>query len=116
MRAFLVILFAVWFLNLFLPWWGAVIPCIIFGAWLTESAGQSFLAGAGGGGLAWLAHATYIHFASGGILTARIAEMLQVQLPVAVLAITFLTGALLAGASTLTGNRIKAALKPVQTD
>jgi len=116
MRAFLVILFAVWFMNLFLPWWSALIPCILFGAWLTERARTAFTVGFTAGGLAWLIQAFYIHIANQGILTARVAEMLQVHLPIAVLAITFLTGALITGSATLFGNRLKTVLRPVNPD
>lgn len=111
MRAFLAIFSATWFLNLFLPWWSVVIPGILFGAWLLHHPRTAFLTGFTAGGIAWLAHAVLIHIGNNGILTARIAELLQVGSPWLVLLITFLIGALPAGLATLTGFQLKTVLQ-----
>lgn len=112
MRAFLAILFFSWFLTLFLPWWGIVVPCLFFGAWLIESAGRAFLTGFVAGGLAWFLQALYIDIANESILSTRIAEMMGVGSHWIILLATFLIAAVISGLSTLTGYLFKAVFKP----
>lgn len=112
MRAFLAILFFSWFLTLFLPWWGIVVPCLIFGAWLIESGVRAFLIGFFAGGLAWFLQALYIDIANESILSTRIAEMMGVGSHWIILLATFVIAALLGGFATLTGYFLKAVLKP----
>lgn len=111
MRAFLAILFFCWLITLFLPWWGIIIPCLIFGAWLIEHAGKAFLIGFVGGGLAWFLQALYIDIANESILSTRIAEMMEVGSHWMILLATFLIAAILSGFATLTGYLFKAVLK-----
>jgi len=103
MRAILLIFLLSWILGLFLPWWTVLIPCLLVGGWLVESAGSAFIAGFTGVGFAWLVQAFYIHVASGGILTTRIADMLQAGSPMVILLITFLIGSGIGALGTLTG-------------
>lgn len=112
MRAFFLILFFSWLSGLFLPWWSAIIPCLIFGAWLLYNPTQAFIYGFAGAGLAWGLQALYIHTASGGILTSRISVMLGVGSSVLVLGITFLIGALIGGFATLTGYYFRKVFEP----
>lgn len=112
MRAFLAILFFSWLFTLFLPWWGIVIPCLIFGAWFIESGGKAFLIGFVAGGLAWFLQALYIDIANESILSTRIAEMMGVGSHWIILLATFLIAALIGGFATLTGYFLKAVLKP----
>lgn len=110
MREFIYILISCWFLNLFLPWWSALIPALFFGAWLIHSSLRGFVIGFTAGGAAWFLHAFYIHFANEGILSTRIAELLSVGSPVLVLCITFIIGGLIAGLGTLLGVQLKSVL------
>jgi hypothetical protein len=110
MKAFSAILVLTWFLNLFLPWWSALLPAIVIGVWLIDGAMKAFFTGLTGGGLAWLIQALYVHIANDGILTGRIAETMQVGSPVLVLLITFLIGGIIGGAGTLFGYRLRTAL------
>ncbi len=103
MLAFLLIFLFSWLFLLFLPWWSAALSGFFFGSWLLHDATRAFLFGSAAAGLAWLAHALYIHLASGGILTIRIAGMLQTGSSAVILLITFLIGALIGGFGTLTG-------------
>lgn len=112
MRAFLAILFFSWFLTLFLPWWGIVVPCLIFGAWLIEGGVRAFLIGFFAAGLAWFLQALYIDIANESILSTRIAEMMGVGSHWIILLATFVIAALLGGFATLTGYFLKAVLKP----
>lgn len=112
MRAFFAILFFSWLLTLFLPWWGIVIPCLIFGAWLIEGGGRAFLIGFFAAGLAWFLQALYIDIANESILSTRIAEMMGVGSHWIILLATFLIAALIGGFATLIAYFLKAALKP----
>lgn len=110
MRPFIIIFIFTWFLNLFLPWWSALLPAIIFGAWLLENSLSAFITGLTAGGFAWFAQAFYIHIANDAILSTRVAEMLQLGSPWFVLLFTFLIGGILAGFGTLFGYQLKAVL------
>ena len=111
MKAFSAILILTWFLNLFLPWWSALLPAIAIGAWLLDGTLKAFLTGLAGGGLAWLIQALYIHIANEGILAGRIAETIQVGSPVLVLLFTFLIGGLVGGAGALFGYTLRITLQ-----
>lgn len=110
MRAFIAILFFSWLLTIFLPWWGLIIPCLIFGAWLLNSGGRAFLIGFFAGGLAWFLQALYIDFANESVLSARIAEMMGIGSHWIILLATFLIAAVLGGLATLTGYFLKTVL------
>jgi hypothetical protein len=89
--------------NLFLPWWSNVIPCLFFGAWLSVSPKNAIVLGFSGGGLAWLLHALFIHLMNNGILSGRIADMMNAGSPLVVLLITFFIGAVIGGSSAIAG-------------
>lgn len=112
MRNFFILLIFIWFFNLLLSWWAAIVPAIFLGAWLFEKNITALLVGFFAGGIAWLAQALFIHIANDGILATRIADMMQVGSPLIVLLLTFIIGGLLTGMSTLMGFQIKALLKP----
>ena len=112
MKAFGLLLISTWLITLFLPWWGVLIPAIIFGAWLMESAIVSFLTGFTATGLAWFLQVLYIHLANDAILSTRVAEMMGFQSPWIVLAITFLIGAVPGGLGCLLGTLLKLNLSP----
>lgn len=112
MRSFLAILFFSWLLTLFLPWWGIIIPCLVFGAWLMEGGARAFLIGFLAGGLAWFLQALYIDIANESILSTRIAEMMGVGSHWIILLATFFIAALIGGIATLTGYLFKVVSKP----
>lgn len=107
MRAFFAILVFSWILTLFLPWWGILVPGIIFGAWLLDDGITSFFVGFLGTGLAWLLQAMYIDIANDSILSKRIAEMMGMSASLPILLITFLIAAIAGGLVTLTGYFLK---------
>ncbi len=112
MRAFIAILFFSWFLTLFLPWWGIVVPGLIFGAWLLDGGIKAFLIGFFACGFAWFLQALYIDIANESILSTRIAEMMGVGSHWIILLATFLIAAFVGALATLTGYFIKVVLKP----
>ncbi len=101
--AALLLLFAGWITLHLLPWWGSLIPALIVGLWLLDRHWQAFLVGFSATGAAWLSQALYIHIANEGLLTSRIADLLLIGSPWAILFTTFLIGALLGGIGTWTG-------------
>lgn len=103
MIAVILIAISAWILGLFLPWWSLAIPCVVLGAWLGKSGGRSFMYGFTGIALLWLLQSIFIHFANGGILTARIAELFSLPDPVLVILLTAIVGGMAGGLSTLTG-------------
>ena len=98
-----------WLLGLVLPWWSLAIPCLALGGWAAEKAGFAFLSGFVGIGGLWLVQASYIDFANGGILTARIADLFSLPHPTLVIAVTVVIGGLAGGISSMTGCLFKAA-------
>lgn len=116
MRSFSAILILTWFLNLFLPWWSALLPAIAVGIWLLDGAAKAFFTGFAAGGAAWLIHALYVHIANDGILTGRIAEVMQVGSPLLVLLFTFIIGGLLGGTGALAGYHVRSVLRPASSD
>jgi len=110
MRSFIAIFIFTWLLNLFMPWWSALIPAMVFGAWFIENSLSAFLIGFTAGGFAWFVQALYIHIANDAILSTRVAEMLQLGSPWFVLLLTFLIGGILAGIGTLFGYQLKVVL------
>lgn len=107
LKAFGLLLFTTWLITLFLPWWGVLIPAVIFGAWLIDRTLISFLTGFTASGLAWFLQSLYIHLANDAILSTRIAEMMGFQSPWIVLAFTFLIGAIPGGLGCMLGTLVK---------
>ncbi|NBC66914.1 MAG: hypothetical protein GVY07_14815 [Bacteroidetes bacterium] len=114
MRAFIAILFFSWFLTLFLPWWGIVIPGLIFGAWLLEGGFRAFITGFFACGFAWFFQALYIDIANESILSSRIAEMMGIGSHWIILFATFLIAALVGGLATLAGTLFKQVFRPAK--
>lgn len=101
------ILVTAFLLNLFLPWWSIALPGLFFGWWFNKNAGTSFVFGFLALFVLWGGQALYIHFANDGILSSRIAEMLQVGSPLLVVLITGVLGGLVSGIATVTGSLIQ---------
>ncbi len=112
MLAFFILFALSWFLNLFFPWWIGIFPALAVGAWMLDRWSHAFLIGFSGLGSAWFIQAFYIHVMNEGILSNRIATMLQVNTPENVLIITFIVGGLMGAVAASTGFLFKAAFKP----
>ena len=103
MLAFFIIFALTWFLNLFFPWWVGVLPSLAVGALMLDRWLHAFLIGFSGVGFAWFVQAFYIHIMNEGILSGRIATMLQVNSPENVLLITFIVGGVMGAVAASTG-------------
>ncbi|MDX1642361.1 MAG: hypothetical protein R3220_11725 [Balneolaceae bacterium] len=112
MRAFIAILFFGWLITLFFPWWGVIIPGIVFGAMFFKSGLKAFFVGFLATGFAWFLQALYIDVMNESILSTRIAEMMGVGSNWIILLTTFLIAAIVGGVATLVGYFLKSVLKP----
>ncbi len=103
----LLIIVTAFLLNLFLPWWSIAIPGLLFGYYFNQKAAVSFGWGFLALFLLWGGQALYIHIANDGLLSGRIAEMLQIGSPLLVVLITAFLGGVVSGLATLTGSLVK---------
>ncbi|WP_142454136.1 hypothetical protein [Gracilimonas mengyeensis] len=103
----LLILISAFLLNLFLPWWSIALPGLILGYVFNKQMWVSFGWGFLALFLLWGGQALYIHLANDGILSSRIAEMLQVGSPWLVVLATGILGGLVSGLAALTGAALK---------
>ena len=114
MLAFFISFALTWFLNLFFPWWIGILPAFAVGGWMLNRWLHAFLIGFSGVGSAWFIQSFYIHIMNEGILSGRIATMLQVNSADSVLLITFLIGGLMGAVAATVGFLFKTAFKPDQ--
>jgi hypothetical protein len=63
-------------LQLFLPWWSALLAAGVLGGWMASWRGEALRNGALGVGLLWLGYAGYLNWMNDGILSERIANMI----------------------------------------
>jgi len=98
------VLITAWLLNMVLPWWSIALAGLVLGYQFNKKPGASFGWGFLALFLLWGGQALYIHFANDGILSGRIAEMLQVGSPWLVILATALIGGLVSGLATMTGS------------
>lgn len=92
-----------WLLGLFLPWWSVVISALFFGALMGQKGTNAFTGGFAGIGMLWLVQSFFIHIGNEGVLTGRIAEMLDLPHSSLIFLITFLIGGITGGFASLTG-------------
>jgi hypothetical protein len=87
-----------------LPWWSFVVTNFIISIAINQKPGNSFLSGALGIGLLWLALAFVIDNQNHHILSTKVANILPLKGSfVALIAVTSIVGFLLGGLASLTG-------------
>jgi len=101
---FLLIAGNAFILNLVLPWWSVVLPGLFFGYRMHETPIRAFGIGFLAVFLAWGVHSLYIHIASAGVLSARIAELFGLMQDWILIVITAVIGGILSGFATLTSS------------
>tara|TARA_B100000900_G_scaffold410482_1_gene428378 strand:- start:1078 stop:1425 length:348 start_codon:yes stop_codon:yes gene_type:complete len=101
---FLLIAGNAFILNLVLPWWSVALPGLFFGYRMHETPIRAFGIGFFAVFLAWGVHALYIHIASAGILSMRIAELFGLMQDWILIVITAVIGGILSGFATLTSS------------
>ncbi len=103
----LLLIITAFLINLVLPWWGIAITGLALGFQFKPGLGKAFVNGFLALFLLWGGQAVYTHFANEGILSTRIAEMLQVGSPWLVILATGLIGGLVSGLAVLSGSLLK---------
>lgn len=107
----LAIFFLGYLFESFLPWWSVALAAAVGGALVRNSVKKAFIAGFLGIGLLWLLNAGYFHFRSGGMITTRVAAMVNVPWPVLLIIVTGLIGALVGGIAACAGFYLRAAVQ-----
>lgn len=99
----------------FLPWWSMPLVCFGLSAWLGKSGKEAFWVSAAGIVSLWLGYAVYLHSATGGVMTQKIAQVFVEKYPnpAIMFVLTAIVGGLVAGTAGLAGYFVRqAAAKP----
>lgn len=100
----LIIALLAWAISYLLPWWSMGIAAFAAGLLFNVKGLVAFTAGFIGVFALWLGAAFYIDGANNGILSAKVAPLLQVPSPEILILITAIAGGLCAGMACLTAN------------
>ncbi|MFZ4059013.1 MAG: hypothetical protein ACOYKE_12790 [Ferruginibacter sp.] len=93
---------------LYLPWWSIAIVALLVAALIPQKPIKAFLSGFIALFLLWGGLAFYISKSNGDILAHKVAVLiLKVDQPLALIAVTALIGALVAGFAALTGTYLR---------
>lgn len=87
------ITFAVLVLQPFVQWW-IIIPITAINGWFSMNKKSAIISGTGGVALAWGILFLFKYFTGGSILTARVAEMMQLHNSLILLIVTVLFAAI----------------------
>ena len=101
----LLIIIAIAIHQIFLPWWGLVLACMLSG-YLTVSMGKSaFLSGFGAAFLTWGLVALYMDLQNNSLLSSKVIRLLPVpEIPVILVIITAMLGGLMGGFACKAGD------------
>jgi hypothetical protein len=104
---YLIILVATALLQLFLPWWIiAVVPFVVC-LWRSHHPGIAYAVSLAAVSTVWLAYATFIHNATQGSMSNRIAELFSLPSGLSLMfAVTLLSG-LVAGFAGMAGYYVR---------
>lgn len=97
-------------LELIGPWWTLGIASFVVAAIRSGSGKDATMAGLIAGLLLWLGVSLFIHLGSGGVLTVRIAEMMQLPAFV-VIVLTGILGGVVASVSAFSGFQVGVLIK-----
>jgi hypothetical protein len=95
-------------LHFFLPWWICALVAFLAAFWQAESSKQAFLVGGAAIGLLWGLATSFWHFASGGILSDKVAAMFQLPNGLALNAVLMIIAALVGGNAAMSGYLVRA--------
>jgi hypothetical protein len=90
-------------LHFFSPWWICALIAFLAAFWQAKSAGQAFVVGGAAIGLLWGFAASFWHFASDGILSDKVAGMLQLPNGGVLNGILLIIAGLVGGNAALSG-------------
>jgi hypothetical protein len=90
-------------LHFFSPWWVCALVAFWAAFWQARSAGQAFAVGAAAIGLLWSLSATFWQVASAGILSNKVASLLQLSSGGQLLGVLTVIATLVGGNAALSG-------------
>ncbi len=99
-----------WGINLLLPWWSIGIVAFVVGLLFNVRSILSFLSGFLGVFTLWFAVAYYLNDLNNGILSTKIATLIQLPGPEVLLLLTAIIGGVSAGLACLSGNLLRKSL------
>jgi hypothetical protein len=100
--------------GLYLPWWGIAIAAFLVSAAIPQKPSFSFLSGFLGIFLLWEILAWWIDEKNNGILSQKIAHLLELgNSSVLLIVITSIIGALVAGFAALAGSYLRRLIYPL---
>jgi hypothetical protein len=94
-------------LHFFFPWWICAPVAFLAAFWQANSAKQAFIVGGAAVGLLWSLTASFWHFSSQGILSDKVASMLNLPNGGALSAILLVIAGLVGGNAALSGYLLK---------
>lgn len=94
-------------LQLWLPWWIVMAVPFLLCLWKSRTAGGAFLTSFLAIFSQWLITALFIHVRSGGIMSQRVADLLQIGSPALLLLVSALAGGLAAGLAGWAGRECR---------
>ncbi len=94
--------------QLWLPWWSMVFPCVAISFLAGRKAAASFFAGFLAIGILWLGLSLYIDLATASTLSQKVAGLFPGQSVSVLRSIMVLVGGLVGGFASLSGFSIKA--------
>ncbi len=104
---YIIILIVTAILQLVAPWWVIALVPFLVHIWRPTNFGLSFLAGFLAIATLWLGYGWYLHNASNGLMSNRIAEIFTMPNTGYLLAITALVGGLAGGFAGMAGFSLK---------
>ena len=93
--------------HFFFPWWICALVAFLAAFWQAKSGKQAFAVGGAAIGLLWSFAASFWHFASGGILSDKVAAMLQLPNGGALNAVLLVIAGLVGGNAALSGYLVR---------
>ncbi len=106
-RLFSLIFLGSLILHFFFPWWICALVAFLAAFWQAESGKQAFAVGGAAIGLLWGITASFWHFASGGILSDKVAGMLHLPNGGALNAVLLVIASLVGGNAALSGYLVR---------
>lgn len=104
---FIILLIVTQVLQLFLPWWSALLGPFIVCLWMGQSGKQAFTLSFLANLAIWLGASLFMHLNTEGVLTARVAGLFQLPAAFWLIVITVLIGALVSGLGGWAGYAFK---------
>ncbi len=104
---YFIILVATALLQLFLPWWVIALVPFLVCMWRSHHAGTAFSVSLAAVSTVWLAYATFIHRATQGSMSNRIADLFNLSSGLSLMFTVTLLSGVVAGLAGLAGYYVR---------